>query len=163
MNGTGPLRPGSRTRFYPPLPHQKAARRPAQLRPMRRRAHEQDRCHGRLIASLLCVLACRFGLVALPAYRLQIAVIIHLVPRPPQARCLRFADDVIHLSGQRDLAGLVARPAQSAVASHHPVPEFAPVGAVPALRAGAPVVVFRPTARVTLVGIAVAMRGARQR
>jgi hypothetical protein len=79
------------------------------------------------------VLACRFGLVALPAYRLQIAVIIHLVPRQPQARCLRFADDVIHLSGQRDLAGLVARLAQSAVASHHPVPELAPVGAVSAL------------------------------
>ena len=130
---------------------------------MRRRAHEQDRCHGRLIASLLCVLACRFGLVALPAYRLQIAVIIHLVPRPPQARCLRFADDVIHLSGQRDLAGLAARLAQSSVASHHPRPELAPRCAIPSLSVRAPGVVFAPPARLTLVGVAVTMRGARQR
>ena len=130
---------------------------------MRRRAHELDRNHGRLIASLLCVLARCLRLVALRTNCLQVAVIIHLMPRPPQARCLRFADDVIHLSGQRDLAGLVARLAQSAIAADHPVPELAPVGAVPALRAGAAGVVFRPPARPTLVGVAVAMRGARQR
>ena len=123
---------------------------------MRRRAHELDRNHRRLIASLLCVLACRFGLVALPAYRLQIAVIIHLVPRPPQARCLRFADDVIHLSGQRDMAGLVARLAQAMIAAQYPGPELAPVGAVAALSVGAAGVVVAPSAGLALVGVAVA-------
>lgn len=133
MKGTGPLRLGSRTRFHPPLPPQKAARRPASRRPIRRRAHEPDRCHGRLIASLLCVLARRFDLVALRANSLQVAVIIHLPASPARARGLGFADDVIHLGGQRDPPGLGARLAQAMIASHHPISELAPVGAVPAL------------------------------
>ena len=130
---------------------------------MRRRAHELDRCHGRLIASLLCVLARRFGLVALRTNRLQVVVPVHLVAPPLAARALCLAYDVIHLSGQRDMAGLVARLAQSSVASHHPRPELAPRCAITSLSVRAPGVVFAPPARLTLVGVAVTMRGARQR
>ncbi len=119
--------------------------------------------HARLSRRLSRPLFGCFRLVAVGADRLQVVVPVHLVAPPLAARALCLAYDVIHLSGQRDMAGLVARLAQSSVASHHPRPELAPRCAIPSLSVRAPGVVFRPSTRLALVGVAVAMRGARQR
>ena len=97
------------------------------------------------------------------AYRLQIVVTIHLMSSPLAARALCLAYDVIHLGGRRDSPGLRAHLAQPMISAQYPRPELAPGGAVSTLCIGAAGVVGRPSARVSLVSVAVAMGRTGQR
>ncbi len=112
--------------------------------------------HARLSRRLSRPLFGCFRLVAVGADRLQVVVPVHLVAPPLVTRPLCLADDVIHLGGRRDPPGLRAHTAHPMVTPQHPRPELAPRCAIPSLSVRAPGVVFRPPARLALVGVAVA-------